>query len=98
MDSGFAAVAAIRNDELRGCALDQAGAVARASHISLMSDAERPKCPICGKPAVQAFRPFCSKRCADVDLHRWFSGVYAVPVTEDEEEDERRDEGGAEPS
>jgi len=63
-----------------------------------MHDAERPKCPICGKPIAAAFRPFCSKRCADVDLHRWFSGAYAVPVTEDEEEDERREEDGAEPS
>jgi len=67
-------------------------------HISLMPDAQRGKCPICGKPTAAAFRPFCSKRCADVDLHRWLSGVYAVPVTEDEEEDERREEGGAEPS
>ena len=49
-------------------------------------------CPICGKPQEHMFRPFCSKRCADVDLHRWLSGVYAVPVTEDEEEDERRDD------
>ena len=54
-----------------------------------------PACPICGKPAEQRFRPFCSKRCADVDLNRWLSGVYAVPVTEDEEEDERREEDGA---
>ncbi len=51
----------------------------------------RGKCPICRKPADEVFRPFCSKRCADVDLHRWFAGVYAVPVTEDEEEDERRE-------
>ena len=63
-----------------------------------MSDARGPKCPICGKPTVAAFRPFCSKLCADVDLHRWLSGVYAVPVTEDEEEDERREDGGEEPS
>jgi endogenous inhibitor of DNA gyrase (YacG/DUF329 family) len=49
-------------------------------------------CPICRKPADAVLAPFCSKRCADVDLHRWFSGRYAVPVTEDEEEDERRDE------
>jgi endogenous inhibitor of DNA gyrase (YacG/DUF329 family) len=49
-------------------------------------------CPICGKPADTVLRPFCSKRCADVDLHRWFSGRYAVPVTEDEEEDERRED------
>ncbi len=68
------------------------------SHISPMSDAQRPKCPICGKPMVAAFRPFCSKRCADVDLYRWLSGVYSVPVTEDEEEDERREDGDEAPS
>jgi endogenous inhibitor of DNA gyrase (YacG/DUF329 family) len=44
-------------------------------------------CPICGKPAVETFRPFCSRRCADVDLNRWLSGVYAVPVKEEEDED-----------
>jgi len=44
-------------------------------------------CPICGKLAVQQFRPFCSKRCADVDLNRWLSGVYAVPGKEEEDED-----------
>jgi uncharacterized protein len=47
---------------------------------------ERP-CPICRKPAVEKFRPFCSRRCADVDLNRWFSGVYAVPGKEEEDED-----------
>ena len=52
----------------------------------------RKACPICGKPVEPMFKPFCSKRCADVDLNRWLSGVYAVPVTEDEEEDEFRDE------
>ena len=42
-----------------------------------------PSCPICGKPAaVAAVRPFCSARCRDVDLHRWFSGTYAVPAAE----------------
>ena len=59
-----------------------------------MPEAPRRPCPICGKSAVDAFRPFCSRRCADVDLNRWFSGVYAVPVTDDEEEDERRDDDG----
>jgi endogenous inhibitor of DNA gyrase (YacG/DUF329 family) len=44
-------------------------------------------CPICSKPRVEQFRPFCSRRCADVDLNRWLSGVYAVPVTEDDDED-----------
>jgi uncharacterized protein len=41
------------------------------------------RCPICGKPTLQRFRPFCSKRCADIDLNRWLSGIYAVPVVEE---------------
>ncbi len=50
-------------------------------------------CPNCGKSADEKFRPFCSKRCADVDLHRWLSGAYAIPVKEDEDEDgDRPDE------
>ena len=36
-------------------------------------------CPICGKPASPDTAPFCSKRCTDVDLHRWLGGHYAVP-------------------
>jgi uncharacterized protein len=46
-----------------------------------------PKCPVCRKPSVAAFRPFCSKRCADVDLNRWFSGAYVVAGKEEEDED-----------
>ena len=45
-----------------------------------------PRCPICSKPAVTEYRPFCSRRCADVDLQRWLSGVYAVPAVEDDSE------------
>jgi uncharacterized protein len=44
-------------------------------------------CPICGKPSVPEFRPFCTRRCADVDLHRWLGGIYAVPVKDEEDED-----------
>jgi hypothetical protein len=54
-----------------------------------------PRCPICRtKPADPAFRPFCSKRCADVDLQRWLSERYVIPVVGDDE-DERlsRDDG-----
>jgi endogenous inhibitor of DNA gyrase (YacG/DUF329 family) len=40
------------------------------------------KCPICLKPTLEEMRPFCSKRCADVDLARWFNGSYAVPSSE----------------
>lgn len=36
-------------------------------------------CPICAKPGVPAYRPFCSKRCADVDLGRWLRGTYVIP-------------------
>jgi endogenous inhibitor of DNA gyrase (YacG/DUF329 family) len=39
-------------------------------------------------------RPFCSKRCKDVDLHRWFSGTYSTPVLEDDDEDGMMGEGG----
>jgi endogenous inhibitor of DNA gyrase (YacG/DUF329 family) len=44
-------------------------------------------CPICSKPALEPFRPFCSKRCADVDLNRWLSGAYVVAGRDDEDED-----------
>ncbi len=36
-------------------------------------------CPICGKPRDAKLRPFCSKRCADLDLARWLKGEYAIP-------------------
>ncbi len=44
-------------------------------------------CPICGKPSAEATRPFCSKRCSDVDLGRWFGEGYRVPVTNAPEDD-----------
>jgi len=39
---------------------------------------QRP-CPICGKPRSDRYDPFCSRRCADVDLHRWLKGSYVIP-------------------
>jgi len=42
------------------------------------------KCVICGKPQEPKYRPFCSGRCADVDLNRWFSGGYAIPSVEED--------------
>lgn len=42
-------------------------------------------CPICKKPTVVDFRPFCSKRCADIDLAKWFSGSYAIPAAAPED-------------
>ncbi|MET7242087.1 DNA gyrase inhibitor YacG [Methylobacterium sp. EM32] len=52
--------------------------------MTTTEDAKAPACPICGKPAVPEFKPFCSKRCADVDLQRWLSGRYAIPGREDD--------------
>jgi endogenous inhibitor of DNA gyrase (YacG/DUF329 family) len=43
-------------------------------------------CPICGKPATDASRPFCSERCRDVDLNRWLSDSYAIPAKDDDED------------
>ncbi len=51
------------------------------------------RCPICGRTAAADFEPFCSKRCADVDLHRWLGEGYRVPVDVD---DDMRDSPDAE--
>ena len=59
------------------------------------------KCPICGRERAERFKPFCSKRCADLDLLRWLKEGYAIPARE-EPEDEKdgappapaNDEGG----
>lgn len=41
---------------------------------------KRKGCPICGEPADERYRPFCSKRCADIDLGRWLTGQYRIPA------------------
>ncbi len=58
-----------------------------------------PNCPICNRPAspdqprARRLRPFCSPRCADVDLGRWFTGSYSVPAVEADDDlaDESQD-------
>ena len=52
-----------------------------------MATAQEKVCPICDKPADEKFRPFCSARCADVDLGRWFSETYTVHTDEEPETD-----------
>ncbi|MEM7644433.1 MAG: DNA gyrase inhibitor YacG [Pseudomonadota bacterium] len=49
-------------------------------------------CPICDNPTEAAYRPFCSRRCADVDLGKWLKGSYAVPSTRPEDAEEALDE------
>lgn len=41
-------------------------------------------CPICANDTVQKYRPFCSRRCADIDLAKWMSGSYATPAADQE--------------
>lgn len=42
-------------------------------------------CPICDNQTDPTYRPFCSKRCADIDLAKWMTGSYAVPSTDPED-------------
>ena len=92
----------ILKTELRAIDGQRRAPLARRDAISARSQ----PCPIPPRPALrharsaasraaQQFRPFCSKRCADVDLNRWLSGVYAVPVTEEEDEDGDQGRGPA---
>jgi uncharacterized protein len=54
------------------------------------------RCPICRKPAEQEFRPFCSRRCSDVDLSRWLTGTYAI-AGGSADADEDGDDGAGSP-
>ncbi len=58
-------------------------------------EAKAPPCPICRKPAQRKFRPFCSARCADIDLGRWFTESYAVPAAPDGDDDVARGDDAA---
>lgn len=60
-----------------------------------MANRKPPSCPVCDAPTAQDFRPFCSRRCADVDLARWLKGAYAIPVV-DADDDEDGDDISAE--
>lgn len=54
--------------------------------MSALPPETRP-CAICGKPQTALYRPFCSRRCADVDLGRWLKGGYAIPSRPEDEGD-----------
>ncbi len=51
-----------------------------------MADRPSKPCPICGAPSVEKFRPFCSARCADVDLNRWLTGRHVIPADDTDPE------------
>ena len=61
-------------------------AAAKTSNPPKMPDRKPRPCPICKAMSVPRYHPFCSQRCADIDLHRWFSGRYAVPAVEPPDE------------
>ena len=65
--------------------------------LKMAATAAGRRCPICGKPAQTETRPFCSRRCADVDLSRWLGGAYRIPVdpVTDEDGDRPEPRGGA---
>ncbi|MEL7491335.1 MAG: DNA gyrase inhibitor YacG [Pseudomonadota bacterium] len=52
------------------------------------NDNKAAPCPICHSQSVERYSPFCSNRCADVDLHRWLTGGYAIPAVEGEPDHE----------
>jgi endogenous inhibitor of DNA gyrase (YacG/DUF329 family) len=59
--------------------------MAAAKPEKIMPLRPRLPCPECGKPSVREFYPFCSARCKALDLNRWLSGSYVIPVAEEEE-------------
>jgi uncharacterized protein len=67
----------------------------RSNYIDkIMDDSPIPpprRCPICGKPAAQQHRPFCSVRCSQIDLGRWLKGNYRIETDEgpDDRDEER---------
>jgi len=48
-----------------------------------MSKAKKARCPVCGRDTMEKYSPFCSKRCADVDLGHWFQGTYVIESDEE---------------
>jgi uncharacterized protein len=64
--------------------------------MSVLSSTSAPvprPCPICGKPAEPQHRPFCSARCAQIDLGRWLKGNYRIPTDEPPDESDGENDG-----
>ena len=54
------------------------------------------RCPVCGETAAARYTPFCSRRCADIDLGRWLKGNYAIPARPQDDDADGRESGQAE--
>ncbi len=48
-------------------------------------------CPICARETDAKYRPFCSRRCADVDLGKWLTGSYTIPAEAIDDENPESD-------
>lgn len=59
-----------------------------------MSEVVARRCPICVRAADEKFHPFCSRRCADIDLGRWLKGGYAIPAEDQTDEEEVGEDRG----
>jgi endogenous inhibitor of DNA gyrase (YacG/DUF329 family) len=55
----------------------------------------QPACPLCGRPRSTQHKPFCSRRCADVDLYHWLSGAYVIQGSDESDEETQLDAPGA---
>ena len=66
---------------------------ASAGHDAGAAGTKGGRCPICGRPRDPAHRPFCSKRCADIDLGRWLKESYRVQTDESPEDEVPRQDG-----
>jgi endogenous inhibitor of DNA gyrase (YacG/DUF329 family) len=70
-------------DDKRDRKTESNASAGAASNVAPFAATGRGKpCPICGRPSAVEVRPFCSKRCADIDLSRWLGEVYRVPSSE----------------
>ena len=49
-------------------------------------------CPICAKTTDPEYRPFCSRRCADIDLGKWLTERYTIPVEPSDDDDASSDD------
>jgi endogenous inhibitor of DNA gyrase (YacG/DUF329 family) len=54
---------------------------------------QKPRCPVCGKRPTPEHKPFCSKRCADIDLGRWLTESYSLAETPSDDEESPEDDG-----
>ena len=55
----------------------------KPQHLKIVKgNAKKQICPLCKQQAEVPYTPFCSSRCAQLDLGKWLTGGYAVPAYE----------------